>query len=235
MVDVDKAVISRLKKSGQWYEVLVDPVKTLEFKKGKQINIDEIMAYPGIYHDVRRGNAIPESELQTNFGTVNIYDIAKKIIIEGELQFTTEQRREFVEKKTREIAEIISRRGINPQTNTPHPPQRIMNAMEKVKIQVDPFIDAEMQVNKIVEGIKPLLPIKFQKVTLRILIPVQFSAKTYSILKRTFGKFEEQWLNDGSLQIIIDTPVGSQDEMFKKIGDLTKGNFKSEVVKKVDL
>jgi ribosome maturation protein Sdo1 len=64
---------------------------------------------------------------------------------------------------------------------------------------------------------------------------VQFSAKTYSVLKRTLGKFEEQWLNDGSLQITIDLPVGSQDEMFKKIGDLTKGNFKSEVVKKVDL
>ena len=37
MVDIDKAVISRLKKSGQWYEVLVDPVKTLEFKKGKKL------------------------------------------------------------------------------------------------------------------------------------------------------------------------------------------------------
>jgi len=235
MVDVDKAVISRLKKSGQWFEVLVDPVKSLEFKKGKQINIDEILAYPGIYHDVRRGNAIPVSELQTNFGTVDIYNIAKKIILEGELQFTTEQRREFLEKKTREIAEIIARRGINPQTNTPHPPQRIMNAMEKTKIQIDPFIDAEMQVNKIVEGIKSLLPIKFQKVTLKILIPVQFSAKAYSALKRLLGKFEEQWLNDGSLQITFDLPVGSQDEMFKKIGDLTKGNFKSEIVKKVDL
>jgi len=235
MVDVDKAVISRLKKSGEWYEILVDPVKAFEFKKGKKINLDDILAYPGIYHDVRRGNAIPEEELQKNFGTVNLYDIAKKILIKGELQFTTEQRREFVEKRRKEIAEIISKRGINPQTNTPHPPQRIMNAMEKAKSQVDPFIDAEIQVNKIVEDIKPLLPIKFQKVTLKILIPVQFAARTYSVLKRTLGKFEEQWLNDGTLQITIDVPVGAQEELFKKIGDLTKGNFKSEVVKKVDL
>ena len=89
MVDVDKAVVSRLKKGGMKFEVLVDPVKALEVKKGKQINLDEILAYPGVYHDVRRGDAIPEDELQKSFGTVDIYKIAKKILMEGELQFTT--------------------------------------------------------------------------------------------------------------------------------------------------
>lgn len=235
MVDVDKAVISRLKKSGKDFEVLVDPIKALEFKKGKQMSLEEVIAYPGVYHDVRRGDAIPTNELQVNFGTIDIYQITKKILMEGELQFTTEQRRKFVEDKTKEISDIISRRGINPQTNTPHPPQRIVNAMEKAGIHVDPFIDAEMQVNKIVESIKPLIPIKFQKVVVEVTIPPQFSGKAYSVLKRTVGKFEERWLNDGSLQLTLDVPVGAQEEMFKKIGDLTKGNFKSNIIKKVDL
>jgi ribosome maturation protein SDO1 len=235
MVDVDKAVISRLKKSGKDFEILVDSMKALEFKKGKQIKLEEVLAYPGIYHDVRKGDAIPSNELQVNFGTTDIYQIAKKILTEGELQFTTEQRRKFVEDKTKEISEIISRRGINPQTNTPHPPQRIINAMEQAGVHVDPFIDTEMQVNKVVESIKPLLPIKFQKVVVEVTISSQFSGKVYSTLKRTFGKFEERWLNDGSLQLIMDIPVGAQEEMFKKIGDLTKGNFKSNIIRKVDL
>ncbi|KYK35673.1 MAG: hypothetical protein AYK18_02810 [Theionarchaea archaeon DG-70] len=235
MVDVDKAVISRLKIGGKKFEVLVDPVKALELKEGRGINLDEIVAYPGIYHDVRRGDAIPESELQQNFGTTNIYNIARKIILEGELQFTTDQRREFVEKKTKEIAEIITRKSINPQTNTPHPPTRILNAMDKAGIHVDPFINAELQVNKVVEGIKTLLPIKFQKVILRITIPPQFSGKAYSVLKRTVGKFDEQWLNDGSLQLTVEIPVGVYDELFKTVGDITKGNFRSEIVKRVDL
>jgi ribosome maturation protein SDO1 len=235
MVDIDKAVISRLKKSGTWFEILVDPVKAMELKKGKQINLDEVLAFPGIYHDVRKGNTIPENELQTNFGTTDIYQIAKKIVAEGELQFTTEQRKKFVDDKTKEIADIISKRGINPQTNTPHPPQRILNAMGSARIQVDPFIDAEMQVTKTVEAIKTLLPIRFQKVTLRIVIPSQLSGKVYSVLKRTAGKFDEQWLNDGSLQITIEIPVGAQEDLFKKVGDITKGNFKSEIVKRVDV
>jgi ribosome maturation protein Sdo1 len=57
----------------------------------------------------------------------------------------------------------------------------------------------------------------------------------YSVLKRSVGKFEEQWLNDGSLQVTLDVPAGVQDELFRKIGDVTKGNFKSNIIKKVDL
>ena len=107
--------------------------------------------------------------------------------------------------------------------------------MEKAGVLVDPLIDADLQVNKIVESIKPLLPIKFQRVIVRITIPPQFGGKAYSVLKRTIGKFEEKWLNDGSLQLTLDIPVGIQDDLFKKIGDLTKGNFRSEIIKKVDI
>jgi ribosome maturation protein SDO1 len=234
MVDVDKAVISRLKKAGKKFEILVDPDKALEFKKNKEIDISEILAYPGIYHDVRRGNDIPEDELQKLFGTTNVYKIAKKILNEGELQFTTEQRREFVENKKKEIADLISRRAINPQTNTPHPPQRILNAIEKSGVNIDPLIDAEIQVKDVTENIKPLLPIKFQRVVIRITIPPQLSGKTYPVLKRTIGKFDEQWLDNGSLQVTLEIPAGVQGDILKRIGDVTKGNFKSEIIKKVD-
>ncbi len=151
------------------------------------------------------------------------------------MQFTTEQRRRFVEEKRREIADIISKRGINPQTNTVHPPQRILNAMDKAGVHVDPLIEAELQVNKIVESIKPLLPIKFQRIIVQIIIPPQFSGKTYSVLKRAVGRFDEKWLNDGSLQVTLDIPAGAQEDIFKKIGDITKGNFKSNIIKRVDI
>ena len=235
MVDVDKAVVIRLKKAGMKFEVLADPDKALEFRKGRSLNVEEILAYPGVYHDVRRGDAIPENELQGNFGTTNVFQVAKKVIVEGELQFTTEQRRRFVEEKRREIADIISKRGINPQTNTVHPPQRVLNAMDKAGVHVDPFIEAELQVNKIVESIKTLLPIKFQRIIVQIIIPPQFSGKLYSVLKRTVGKFDERWLNDGSLQVTLDIPAGAQGDVFKKIGDITKGNFKSSIIKRVDI
>ena len=197
--------------------------------------MDEIMAYPAVYRDVRNTEMVSEQDLQKAFGTTDISKIAEKIIKEGELQLTTDQRRQMVEQKRIQIANVISKRGINPQTNTPHPPQRIMNAMDQAGVSVDPFIDAELQVDKALKSIKAILPIKFQKVTLQIKIPPQFSGSAYSVLKVAGTISNEQWLGDGSLQVNVEVLAGIQDELFQKLSSLTHGSFESKVVKREDL
>jgi len=214
MVDIDESVVCRLKKGSDYFEILVDPDRALGFKKGKEVNLEDILAVPGVYKDVRKGESIPNEELQKNFGTKNFNEIAKKILKEGDLQFTTEQRRQFVEDKTNEIANIISRRGINPQTNTPHPPKRILNAMEQAGIHVDPFLDAGAQIDKIVKDLKVILPIKFESVKVQITIPSQYAGRAYSEIKRLFEDSDERWLNDGSLQLIIQIPAGLELEAY---------------------
>jgi len=197
--------------------------------------MDEIMAYPAVYRDVRNTEMVSEQDLQKTFGTNDISKIAEKIIKEGELQLTTDQRRQMVEQKRIQVANVISKRGINPQTNTPHPPQRIMNAMDQAGVSVDPFIDAELQVDKALKSIKAILPIKFQKVTLQIKIPPQFSGSAYSVLKVAGTISNEQWLGDGSLQVNVEVLAGIQDELFQKLSSLTHGSFESKVVKREDL
>jgi len=235
LVGVDKAVISRLHVSGQIFEILVDPDKALQFKKGMKISMDEILAFPGVYHDVRNTKRVPETDLQKFFGTVDINKIAEKIIREGQLQLTTEQRREMVERKKNQIANIISRKGINPQTNAPNPPQRIMAAMEKAGVNVDPFVDADLQIEKVLKAIRPLVPIKFEKITYQFKIPAQYSGKAYSTLKSSGTILSEQWLNDGSLQLSLEAIAGMQDEIFQKLSGLTHGQFESKVLKKVEI
>ena len=235
MIGVDKAVISRLHVSGQIFEILVDPDKALQFKKGMKIGMSEILAFPGIYHDVRNTKRVPDGDLQKFFGTADIDKIAEKIIHEGQLQLTTEQRREMVEQRRNQIANIISRKGINPQTNAPNPPQRILTAMEKAGINIDPFVDAELQIDKVLKEIKSLVPIKFEKITYQFKIPSQFSGKAYSTLKSSGTIISEQWLNDGSLQISLEAIAGMQDEIFQKLSGLTHGQFESKVLKKVDI
>jgi ribosome maturation protein SDO1 len=235
VVSLDKAVIARLQHSGQRFEILVDPNKALEFKRGMKMSISDILAYPAIYKDARSTDMVAEQDLQKNFGTTDVFKIAEKIIREGELQLTTEQRRNMVEQKKNQIANFISKKGINPQTNAPNPPQRILNAMDKAGINVDPFVDAELQVNKILKGIKAILPIKFQKVTFQVKIPPQFAGRVYSVLKTSGSITSEQWLNDGSLSVSIEILGGMQEELFQKISSLTHGSFESKVVKREDV
>src|SRR3990172_2655718 len=134
-VSVEKSVIARLTKSGEKFEVLVDPEKALELKAGKDVNLEDLLASPEIYEDSKKGLRAPSEKLNKFFGTNDLETIARKIIKDGEVQLTTEQRKHMLDEKTKAIASIISRRGINPQTNTPHPQDRIMRAMEQARIR----------------------------------------------------------------------------------------------------
>jgi len=232
MVNIDDAVICRLKRGDKEFEILVDPNKALDFKKGKKINLDEILAVSGIYYDVRKSESISNEELQKNFGTTDAIKIASIVLEKGVMQFTTDQRRQFIEDKTNEIANIISRKGVNPQTNTPHPVQRILNAMEQSDVHVDPFLDAIAQVDNIVKDLKVILPIKIESVKVQIKIPSQYAGRTYSEIKRLFEDSAEKWLNDGSLQLIVQIPAGIESELLEKLGALTKGNFVSKIIER---
>lgn len=231
-VGVDKAVVARLTHSGQKFEIMVDANKALDFKKGKAINMTDILAYPAVYRDVRNTEMVSSQDLQKAFGTTDIFKIAEKIIKQGEVQLTTEQRRAMVEQKKNQIAAIISKRGINPQTNTPHPMQRILNTIQQAGISIDPFADAETQVDKVVSSIKPLLPISFQKITAQVKIPAEYSGRIHAILKESGSMKQEQWLNDGSLQVMIEMLAGVYDELVQKIANLTHGSFESKVIKR---
>lgn len=235
MVDVEKSIIIRLKKGEDKFEIMVDPDKALALRERKDVNIEESLAYPSIYKDARKGDLSSNEDLQKNFGSIDALKIAKKIILEGDYQFTTDQRRELVKKRTREVASIISRRGINPQTNTPHPPERILNAMDQAGINVDPFVDANIQVNDIVKSIKPIIPIRIESIVIQIIVPPALAGRTFSTLKQNFENSEEKWLNDGSLQLTITIPAGLEAELLEKVGNLTKGNFQSKIIKRMGL
>ena len=75
---------------------------------------------------------------------------ASEIITKGEVQLTTEQRRKLAEDKKLQIANTISRQGLDPKTKLPHPVSRILNAMKEAKVNIDPFKSAKDQVSGIV-------------------------------------------------------------------------------------
>lgn len=233
-IGVDKAVVGRLVVSGQKFEILVDPNKALEFRKGAKMNLLEVLAYPVIYKDAKTTEASASADLQKAFGTTEPLKVAEKIIRDGEIQLTTEQRRAMVDQRKTQIASIISKKGINPQTNTPHPQQRILNVMDQVGAMIDPFADAESQVDKILKAIRAVIPIKFEKMLLQVKISPQHAGKAFPVLKSSGSLKSEQWLNDGSLQANVEILAGVQEEFFQKLANATKGEYESKVVKRED-
>jgi ribosome maturation protein SDO1 len=233
-ISVDKAVVGRMTVGGMKFEILVDPNKALDFKRGAKIDVKEILAYPVIYKDTKTSESVSTSDLQKAFGTTDPIKAAERIIKNGDIQLTTEQRRSMVEQRKTQIAAIISKKGVNPQTNAPHPQARIAAVMDQVGVMVDPFADAESQVDRVLKAIKTVIPIKFEKIVLQIKVPAQHAGKAFPVLKSGGSLKGERWLNDGSLEAEVEILAGVQEEFQQKLANTTKGEYESKVIKRED-
>jgi ribosome maturation protein SDO1 len=224
-------VIARIDIKGQHFEILVKPDPAFRFKEGEKVDIDEVLWSDTIYKDVRKGLRASPEALKKAFGTEDIRKIAERILKEGELQLTEEQRKRLLEAKRRQIISYIARNAIDPKTKKPIPEQRIEAAMEQLRIGIDLFKDAEAQAVEIVKKLARIMPIRLAKALLEVTIPPQYSGRIYRELQRLGEIKKSEWKNDGSLVAEIEIPAGAQIDVVSKIQKLTRGTAAINVKK----
>ncbi len=210
MVSIDKASIARIKIKNQVFEILVDAEKALEFRSGKNLSLNEILAINEVFKDAKKGERVPTETLKKVFGSDDVNEIAKKILKEGEIQIPAELKRKLIEEKKKEIASLISKKFVNPQNNLPHPPQRILNAMEQAGVNIDPFKPAEMQIESVINKIKKILPLKIEESILNVIIPISFASKIYNKIKSYGSILEENWGENLYVKIKINNAIKNE-------------------------
>ncbi|KAA0006035.1 MAG: ribosome assembly factor SBDS [Thermoplasmata archaeon] len=231
MVSLDDAVIARLRKGNEHFEILVDPYAAADFIEGKDVNILESLAVDAVFEDSKKGEHASVESLQSVFGTTDISEIAKEIILKGDIQLTTEQRHKMQRNKRNRIIEAIVRNAMDPKTKAPHPRQRIELAMEQAGVHIDPFKPVSEQVKTVVEALRPIIPISMEQVRVSVKIPAEFIGKAYGVV-RNYGSLErEDWQSDGSWIGIIRIPAGLQTEFYDKLNSATKGNVSTKILK----
>ena len=229
MVSIEDAVIASINKKGKDFEILVDPDKALELKRGKEVSVQNTLAVNQIFKDAKKGDKSPDSELKECFDTIDLLKIAAEIIKEGRLQLTTEQKRKLTEEKRTEIANLISREGVDPKTHIPHPTTRILNAMRESHLDIDPFKPAKMQMQAVIDKIQSIIPISFEKVTLAIKIPVEFAGKAGHTVREMAEVKKEDWTKDGWI-VMITISAGLQTDIMDKLNKITAGRTEIKVV-----
>ena len=231
MVSLDDAVIARLKKGEEHFEVLVDPYAAADLIDGKEVNVIQSLAIDAVFKDSKKGTHASEESLQKNFGTEDIGKISKQIILKGDIQLTTEQRHKMQKNKRNKIIETIARNAMDPKTKAPHPRQRIELAMEQAGVHIDPFKPVSEQVKTIIELLRPIIPISMENIRISVKIPPENIGKAYGVV-RSFGTLErEDWQSDGSWIGIIKLPAGMQTDFYDKLNDVTKGNVSTKILK----
>ena len=206
------------------FEILVKPDPALDYKLGKKVDVSNILISDEIYSDANKGTRVPYEKLIKNFKTKDQIEIAKHILEHGDVNLTTDQRRRMVDEKKKQITQYISRNFIDPKTHLPHPPLRIENAMEQIRLVIDPFKRPEEQAKKIIDDLRKILPLKSENLQLVITIPPQFSSQSYSIIKGLGDLKDEKWLHDGSLKVIIEINAGLRLTFIERVNSITKGS-----------
>jgi len=222
MVTVEKAIIAKLSKGGKHFEVLVDSELAYDFRSGKAVSVNKMLAVGQIFTDAKKGDRVVTTDLEKAFGTSDVNKIAEIIVKTGEIQLTTEFKRKKTEEKRKQIATMISRAAIDPRTKVPHPPDRVLNAMEQAHVNVDPFVAAEQQVAEVIKAVKQILPLSVEEVEMTVEIPAKYSGRVHGAI-REYGTSSEQWA--GQMLIIkIKIPAGLKEKFYSHMAGITENN-----------
>lgn len=224
--------IARLKIKNKTFEILVDCDKAIEFRKGKlkKDAIRDILSVETIFTDHKKGLRASISDLEKTFNTQDIYEIAEKILIQGELQLPQQYREKEREMKLKQVIDFLSKNCIDPRTNLPYTASSIETILKEVGAKIDENRDVVEQAMEIIKQIETKFPIKIATKRIKIIVPPEHTGKVYSFLQK-FKREKEEWLNDGSFSCIIDLPAGMQIEFYEKLNNMTKGSVITEEVK----
>ena len=230
MVKLEDAVTARYEKNGEKFEVLIESGAAQKIKNNEDVDIIENLAIDTIFKDAKKGTRASEEKLKEMFGSDDVEKIAKEIVLKGELQLTTEQRRNMLEEKRKQIIANIVRNSLNPQTKTPHPPERIKLAMEEARVKIDPFKPVDAQVQDVLKALRPVIPISFEKIKIAVKLSGEEYAKVYGDIKN-FGEIKkEEWQKNGSWVGVVEIPAGLQNDFYDRLNDKTKGNVETKIV-----
>jgi len=228
---VDKVTVVRYSFEGEKFEILVKPDPALEYKLGKRKDISSILVSDEIYTDSSKGTRASSEKLLKAFKTEYATAIAERIIQKGELNLTTDQGRKMTLEKRKQIVNYVAKTFVDPKSHLPHPPLRIEQAMEDGRISIDPHKSVEDQINDVVEKLRSIIPLKSENLILEIIVPAQFAAQSYSVLKSTGTLKKEEWQSNGSLKAILEIPAAARPNVIDRLGSITKGTASIEVVK----
>lgn len=221
MVNVE----ARLKVKGKEYQISVDVDEALKVKSDADgADVTRALNSNAIYSDLKKGEVVSQSDLRNAFGTTDLYEVARKIMKQGEIQKPQEYRDAEREQKIKQIIDLILRNAVD-QHGKPYTEDRIRKAIDEIHYSFDKR-PAEQQMSDLVHKLKEIIPIKIETRRVRLKIPAQFTGQVYGLLSDY--KENEEWLSNGDLQVVVNIPSGMQIDFYEKLNSITHGAVVSE-------
>jgi len=220
------STISRLTLHGERFEIIVAPDPALNFKLTRKGDIRKILLVDEVYSDSKKGLRVSSDKLKKLFGTTDVYAIAEKILLEGELQLTGEQRRRMIESKRQQIIALLSKLLLEPSMGNPIPSLRIEQSLSQTSVSIDPFKPPEEQVKNVIKALRQVLQFKVNEVVLTLTCPQTLSNDVYGFANSMGEVDQTRVQKDKSVKITVRMPSATMsyflESLGKKYGDQVK-------------
>lgn len=217
--------IARLRKGNLHFEILVDMNDALKVKKGESDYL--IVEGDKIFSNIKKGDIASNNDLEIAFNTTDISEIGKIIVKQGDILVDQAHRTEEKEKQIRQVVDFLSKNAIDPQSGNPISPERIKSALEEAHVNIK-NTSIENQIQEILNQINSIIPIKIETKKVKIHIPALQTGKVYGLIQQY--KEKETWLDDGSLEVLINVPAGLIMDFYDKLNSMTHGSAVTEDV-----
>lgn len=218
--------LARIRLEGKNFEIIVDLDDALNFKKGLASSIEAQV--DKIFADSKKGQIASSSDLQEAFKTNDSKEIIEKIVKKGEILVTQEHRDKEKDMRVKQVVDFLASNAVDPQTGYPHSTERIKNALEQAHINIK-NTSIENQIKDILVEICKIIPIKIETKKVKITVPAIHTGKVYGIVSQY--KEHEKWLDDGSLETIVNVPAGIIMNFYDKLNSATHGSAITEEIK----
>ncbi|KAF0757970.1 hypothetical protein AaE_004086 [Aphanomyces astaci] len=151
--------VVRLKKGGCRFEVACFKNKLVEWRRGIETNLSDVLQSEAIFDNVSRGKRARDEDIQRVFGTQDIVEVATFIMTKGAIHLSESIRMAEHDSMFQEVASVIAKTSVNPEISRPYPVSAIEQTMQKIHVVLTPHEPVDIQALGALQQLKRIMPI----------------------------------------------------------------------------
>lgn len=178
-----------------------------------------------VFLNVSKGQTAKETDLMASFGTADVDKVILEILAKGELQVGSEERGAQLQMVTREVANIVADKCVNPRTRTPYPVGMIEQALSEIHFSPNLTKGAKQQALEVIRILEKQdrFPIARAQMRLQLELPRTEGRRFDEQVRPLLASVEQEGGDEERLRVIALIDPGQFRTVNEKVAQISKG------------
>lgn len=221
--------VVRLKKGGKRFELACQQNRITDWRSGRIKRLDDVLQIEQVFVNVSKGELAKKEDMEKVFGkNLKMSEVIEKILREGEVQISAKEWGAETEKRSKEIAQLVADRCLNPNTRLPYPSSVIEKAIQEVGFAVHPDKAAKAQALEVIAALtkrQDKLPIVRARMRVIIDAPMEGKSELDVLVRSLCMELEDVKMEEegASFRMTALLEPGNYRPLAEQVTKTTKG------------